>query len=324
MSTASLLPKIAGYQAVRFPLLAYVPMVAAAAFCAVGYSAAVRDGGGGAPGAAAYLVAGVTMLGLFFLLRVLDEHKDADTDARYRPELPVPSGLVTLRELRVAASLVLGLVALANAVLDPLLLLPLAAAVGYAALMGREFFVREWLRARPLAYLLSHMVVMPLVVLHATAADWLPAGREMPREIWLLLVFAFLNGLVIEIGRKLRSPAEERAGVETYTASWGVPLATAAWSAAVAGAALTLWLCARALGQGLPALLMAGPLLAAAWLPAAMLVRRSGESRGDAREAGAERAGRKVETMAGVWVLGSYLLLGSIALLARVRGGELG
>lgn len=323
MATASLLPKIAGYQAARFPLLAYVPMVAAAAFCAVGYSSAVREAATGAPGVAAYVVAGLTMLGLFFLLRVLDEHKDAETDARHRPELPVPSGLVTLRELRLAAALVLCVVAIANALLDPLLLLPLALAVAYAALMGREFFVRDWLRARPLAYLLSHMVVMPLVVLHATAVDWLAAERAMPAEIWLLLAFAFLNGLVIEIGRKLRGPAEERAGVETYSASWGVPVAAAAWAGAVAGAAVTLWLCASALDAGLPALLIGTPLLAVAMAPAVRLVRRSRVARTGA-DSGPERLGKAVETMAGVWVLGSYLLLGTLAFLARVPGGHHG
>ena len=323
MTTASLLPKIAGYQAVRFPLLAYVPMVAAAAFCAVGYSFAVRDAQTGAPGVAAYVVAGFTMLGLFFLLRVLDEHKDAETDARHRPELPVPSGLVTLRELRLAAALVLGTAVVANTLLDPLLLLPLALAIGYAALMGREFFVRDWLRARPLAYLLSHMVVMPLVVLHATAVDWLAAARAMPGEIWLLLGFAFLNGLVIEIGRKLRGPAEERAGVETYTASWGVPVAASAWAGALAAAAVMLWLCADALGAALPALLIGAPLLGVTLLPAHRLVRRSRGASADAGS-GPERLGKAVETMAGVWVLGSYLLLGTLAFLARMPGGHHG
>ena len=302
MGGPSLLPRIAAYQAARFPLLAYVPMVAAAAFCAVSYSAAAR-GSGAAPGVAAFVVAGVGMLGLFFLLRVLDEHKDADTDARFRPELPVPSGLVTLRGLRHAASLVLAAIALASAALEPRLLITLAVAVGYAALMGREFFVRDWLRARPLAYLLSHMVVMPLVVLHASAADWLRADAAMPSELWLLLAFAFLNGLVIEIGRKLRAPGEERPGVETYTASWGIPIATAAWLAALAGAAATLVLCARAIERTLPALLVAVALVVVAAAPAIRLTH-----------------GKRVEVMAGVWALGSYLLLGSLALLALLGG----
>lgn len=303
MNATPLLPKIAAYQAVRFPLAAYVPMVAAAAFAAVSYSAAVRAGATGPPGVGTYVVAGITMLGLFFLLRVLDEHKDADTDARFRPELPVPSGLVTLAGLRGAAAIVLLLVAAANATLDPRLLLTLAGVVAYAALMAREFFVRDWLRARPLAYLLSHMVVMPLIVLQATATDWIAAGAAMPSELWWLLGFAFLNGLVIEVGRKLRAPVEERDGVETYTAAWGIPAATIFWRACVVAAAITLVVCARAIGSPTIAALIATPLAVVTALPAMRL-----------------RRGKAVELMAGMWALGSYLLLGSLVFLALLRG----
>ena len=47
-----------------------------------------------------FVVGALTALVFFFLLRVLDEHKDQDVDRRWRPELPVPRGLVSLAELR--------------------------------------------------------------------------------------------------------------------------------------------------------------------------------------------------------------------------------
>ena len=42
---------------------------------------------------------GVCLL-MFLQLRIADEFKDADDDARWRPYRPVPRGLVTLGELR--------------------------------------------------------------------------------------------------------------------------------------------------------------------------------------------------------------------------------
>ena len=41
-----------------------------------------------------------TSFGLFFLLRLFDEFKDAEDDAKYRPYRAVPRGLVTFGELR--------------------------------------------------------------------------------------------------------------------------------------------------------------------------------------------------------------------------------
>jgi 4-hydroxybenzoate polyprenyltransferase len=46
--------------------------------------------------------------------------------------------------------------------------------------MSREFFVGEWLRARPALYLWSHMLIIPIVTLYATACDWTVAGAGIP------------------------------------------------------------------------------------------------------------------------------------------------
>lgn len=225
--------RLAAYTAERFPLPAYLPMILIAAFAALGYSRVAR-GAAGFAAPAAYATAAFTLLAAFFTLRVADEHKDAAVDRLTRPELPVPRGLVTLAELRTAAAaLVVGAVVL-NALLAPLLLLPLAAVGAWLALMTREFFAREWLRRRPAIYLISHMVIMPLLMFYATAVDWLAAGRPMPRSIWLFVAASYATGLVLEVGRKIRAPDDERPGVETYTATWGAPGAVRAWLVALA------------------------------------------------------------------------------------------
>jgi hypothetical protein len=288
------------YQAERFPVAAYLPLVAVATFAALAYSRAAR-GESGFP-RLEFAVGTLTLLVFFFLLRVLDEHKDAGTDAEHRPELPVPRGLVSLRELRWAAGGALGLVVVLNLALDAALLAPMGVVLGWAALMGREFFVAAWLRARPLAYLLSHMVVMPLIFLYATTLDWLVAGAPPPPGLPVFLALAFLNGLVIEVGRKLRAPGEEREGVETYTAAWGAGRAARAWLGILAAALVAGALAGRAIEAGTLTLIALTPLAIAAALPASQLLR-----------APLPGLGRRVEVASGLWVLACYATFGAIA-----------
>lgn len=217
------------YQAERFPLARHIPLVALTAACVLAFSAHAR---GSAPGWAMLLPASAVGVLLFFQLRVLDEFKDSDTDRRYRPERPVPRGLVKLAELRnlglLAAAIQLGLVLLIRPGALPLLLTCWA----FMALMTAEFFAPEFLKARPGLYLLSHQPIVPLMQLLTSAFDWAKAGATQPTTAlaWLAVV-SFGAGITLEIGRKLRAPEQERPGVDTYTANWGIPAALLAWLA---------------------------------------------------------------------------------------------
>ena len=289
--------RLLAYARERFPLAAYLPMILLAAGAAIGYSRVARDAPGFAS-PATFVVTALTLLAAFFALRVADEHKDAAVDRVTRPELPVPRGLVTLRELRVAASVLAAIALVVNALRSPMLLLPLAGIALWLTLMTREFFAREWLRSRPAVYLASHMVIMPLLLLYATATDWMTAGVRAPRSLWLFLAASYATGLVLEIGRKIRAPAEERPGVETYTASWGTTRAVTAWLASVAASALLIALTAAAVRATWTP--VAAPLLATAVSVAAWRFVRAGPS---------ARRGKQVEVASAVWTLGAYALL---------------
>jgi hypothetical protein len=302
------------YQAERFPLAAYAPLITAFTFASVSYSRTARRVAG-LPDAEGFVrwplfVAGVfTSLACFFLLRVLDEHKDADSDRRWRPELPVPRGLVSLHELRVLGAGIGIAVVAVNAALAPVLLLPLALFAFWATLMTKEFFVRDWLRAHLGAYLLTHMLVMPMIDAYTTGIDWLVAGRHAPAGLPWFLAATFANGALVEMGRKLRAPADEREGVDSYTSAWGVRTAPLAWLAVVFAAAGVVTIAARSTGvAGLTAAIVfpAAALLAT---PAARFV-----ATGDGR------AARQVEVASGVWGIVSYLTLGFGPLLAGLLG----
>jgi len=283
------------YQRERFPLLAHGPLIGAFAFAAVSVSAAGR---GERPPWSAVLVAAATALVAFFQLRVIDEHKDAAEDARWRPYRAVPRGLVTLGELRAIA--VAGAVLQATLAwwLAPKLLLPLVALWGMLALMAVEFGLGQAMHGKPLLILLSHGIVVPCVDAYASMTDWYVAGGTPATLLVSFLVASYANGIVVEIGRKLRAPADEEAGVSTYTADWGTPRALATWGGAVMLSLASALLVAKQLGTLLPTALVLGAAASQVAYGAHQVWH------------GAPKAGRFAERGAGLWTLSLYGALG--------------
>lgn len=294
------------YQKERFPLVGHGVLIAAFSFCAVSLSRMLR-GADGLPPWPVLLVACGTCFTFFLQLRIADEFKDLAEDTRYRPYRPVPRGLVTLRELAVLFALA-AVVQLALALwLDVRLVALLAITWLYLALMSKEFFTGDWLRRRPILYMTSHMLIMPLVDLYATSADWLPAAGRPPAGLWAFLAASYFNGLVIEIGRKIRSPEDEEAGVDTYSRLWGRSPSVAAWLGAMAATLAFAVIVATRLGS---ASIVGGLLVTAFAAAAGVCVAFLRAPR--------PRRGKWIERFAGVWTLALYLGLGLLPrLVAR-------
>jgi 4-hydroxybenzoate polyprenyltransferase len=163
------------YQGERFPLLSHGILVAALTVGVCGFASA----GGNWPPLARMVGSFGVALGFFLLLRISDEFKDAADDATYRPYRPVPRGLVTLRELA-GVGIAVVLLQLAITFLLGRYLLPyLVAAWLLLALMSQEFFVAAWLRARPLLYMLPHMLILPLIDLYLRRPPGKAKGRPL-------------------------------------------------------------------------------------------------------------------------------------------------
>jgi 4-hydroxybenzoate polyprenyltransferase len=286
------------YQRERFPLFAHGPLIAAMSVAAVSVSCLLH-GGTGLPATGPLLVAFMSTFAFFFQLRVADEFKDRETDARYRAYRAVPRGLVSLHELAglaaAGALLQLGLALW----LRPSLALLLMAVWLYLGLMWKEFFAHRYLTAHPVVYLASHMLILPLTTLYATACEWHAARAFMPSGLAWLLAASFFNGLVIEIGRKIRAPEAEEHGVETYSVLWGRRTATLVWWTAMLLAAATSLPVAKAIG-----LLT---FLAAAFGGVLTLAALAGWRFLD--QPGLKRAGL-LEPLSGLWTLVAYLGLG--------------
>jgi 4-hydroxybenzoate polyprenyltransferase len=269
----------------RFPLHQHAPLVAAFSFCAVSYAAHLRNVDW--PTFSSFAVAFPVCLLFFLQLRIADEFKDKEEDARWRPYRAVPRGLVKLKELGWIFAAAAGLQLILILSLDVRLIWILFAAWSYLIAMSMEFGAREWLKARPIVYLLSHMLIMPIVDFTATACDWLPENQHPPAGLGFFLATSFLNGLVIELGRKIRLPKDEEAGVETYSALWGRTKALKIWQ-------YLLFTCAVFATASLS--MVNAPLFSYLFLSAAAIL--------------CSFAGKRVETVSGVWTLLLYLILG--------------
>lgn len=293
------------YQRERFPVVAHAPLVAAFSFSAVSFSALLR-GPEAVPTWRSFAVAFITSLLSFLQLRIADEFKDFAEDSEFRPYRPVPRGLVTLRELGwIGGAAALVQLALALS-LEPSLVIFLLLTWGYLALMSREFFARAWLKARPFTYLWTHMLIMPLIDLYATACDWRVAREAIPGGLFWFLIVSFFNGIVLELGRKMRAPEDEEKGVPTYTALWGPPSAVIAWLTALALTALSATFAAMCIGFTVPVVLVLAFLLLRAVLLGLSFLREP-----------QHRHTKRFETASGIWTLCMYLVLGALPMLLR-------
>jgi len=295
------------YQAERFPLAAHTPIIGAFSLAAVGYSVLER-GSRHLPARQAFVA--FTCSFLFFLqLRLADEFKDFEEDCLYRPYRPVPRGLVTLRELAFVWAGSMALQLLTAFWLTTHLLPMLAWVWAYQLLMSREFFCRDWLKQHPVVYMVSHMLIMPLIFLFASACDWITAGYIRPSQgvLWMLVVNLFV-GMVIEVGRKIRVPRDEERGVETYSLLWGQPTALLVWLVVMMASAAAAYPAARSIRFTQIEFVLI-PVIAVSALAAAAFLKGNQSGRG-----------KWIEAISGVWALMIYLGLGALPLWLHSYG----
>ena len=172
----------------------------------------------------------------FFQLRITDEFKDYEEDLKYRPYRPVQRGIISLKALgKIGIATIIIQIILAHVINSKLIYFMLLVWI-YMFLMTKEFFIKNWLTERILIYALSHVVIMifiTLVILKGTGyileshfLETLYLSLEKYEKnifIGLIPLFAlnYLNGIVLEIGRKTRKANEEEYGVQTYSKLWG-------------------------------------------------------------------------------------------------------
>lgn len=292
----TLLARLWIYQSERFPLKKTVPLLLVFSAASICVSARLADRP--LPEWPAFVVGFVLAMALFFQMRVCDEFKDAEDDRRYRPERPIPRGLVSPAEVLGLGLLTLPLAVAAAWAWSPPVLWCLLLVWVWLAAMTAEFGVPAWLKARPVLYLVSHMAIMPLIDLLLTSIEWRPAGGAAA-ELWLFLTLSFVNGCVLEIGRKLWSPENEIDGVDSYSGLWGHRRAATLWLGCVALSLVFLVATGFATGVGWLTLGVG----VAAVLPCGLAARSY-------MRAPSPKAQERMDTVAGLWVFFCYATAG--------------
>ena len=184
------------------------------------------------------IVALFIIIFMFFLqLRITDEFKDYEEDLKYRAYRPVQRGVITLKALGKIGIATINIQIILVYVIDFKIIYFMIIVWFYMFLMAKEFFIKEWLTKRILIYALSHVVIMifiTLVIVNATQYIVLGEAENIIKfgalqwyrhniDIALIPLFTlnYLNGIVLEIGRKTRRADEEEHGVQTYSKLWG-------------------------------------------------------------------------------------------------------
>lgn len=298
------------YQKERFPLIRYSLLVSA--FSASGLSLSFLLTGMREPlTLPMFMVAFTVTLMLFFQLRVADEHKDFEYDAKHHPQRPVPRGLVSLMELRGLAVVAGCLQVLAALLLNAKLLLPLVLAWTYMWLMTKEFFVGEWLRKHPVIYMLTHMCILFFTDLFITSCHFMVWNIEPPIALLYFLGTSFFLGTVIELGRKIRSPMDETTGTDTYSRLWGKETAVKAWLASMCVSGALAVATATQIHSGMLALGTLSAVLFVCWLGARRFLAVS-----------TPITAKRLDTLSGTWTLMTYLMIGLVPLIvANFRQG---
>ncbi len=187
-NNASFLYRFYLYQKERFPFLGHGLLVASFSFSAISYSRICR-GAQGFVNFKTFLTGIFITISLFLLVRIFDEFKDAKDDALFRSELPVPRGLISLRELALTAIIIVTLQVIVNLLFFPQILVIYLAVIAYLLLMGKEFFVSRWLKKNQFWYVTSHMFIIPLIDMYASGLDWKVEGAHPPKDCFSFLPF---------------------------------------------------------------------------------------------------------------------------------------
>ncbi len=305
-NNASFLKRLFIYQKERFPIIGHGLLVASFSFSAISYSLICR-GVEGFVSWQTYFVGIFTTISLFILVRIFDEFKDAADDALYRKKLPVPRGLISLKELMqigiVLAILQVGI----NLYFFPKMLIIYTIIIVYLSLMGKEFFVANWLKKHQFWYVTSHMFIIPLIDIYASGLDWLLEGVAAPMGLLFFFAVSYMNGIVLEIGRKIRVPEKEAVGVLTYTTMLGANKAITLWIAVLFGTFCLSIAASYYAGYGTIAFSILGVVFVLCSIPALLFLKQK-----------TERLSKSIELTSAIWTIAMYLTLGGIPMLQKL------
>ena len=288
----------------RFPLQTHIPIIAIFTFSAICFSLSAVEATNFIPWNHYFLALSLTFT-IFLLLRISDEFKDHEEDMKYRKYLPVPRGIISLRELR-NLGLLIFLFQLVILFFYPEFLIIYLITMVFMTLMFKEFFIPDWLKKHQLVYVFSHMAIIPLVDLVASSSHWSFEHINPPKAlIWFFLV-SFFNGVVLEFGRKIKTPDYEEEGVISYTKLFGTRNAVLVWLLILLITFLLAVKAAHYINSPIWVYILLSSFFFASIIPAILFIRNP-----------SMKTAKMIEAFAGLWTLGMYLNIGALPFIIK-------
>lgn len=161
----------------------------------------------------------LAVISFFFRLRVFDEIKDYDIDLRNHPKRVLQSGKIKKKHLIIISIVGTALEVIWSIFSGIPAVICWGIAVGYSLFMRYEFFISTFLNRYLLLYAVSHMLVMPLIILWVYSAFYPALDILFP--FYILAGLSLFSGFSFEIARKIHASNAERPDVDSYSKSIG-------------------------------------------------------------------------------------------------------
>lgn len=200
------------YQSIRFPLkiLGFTTLASVLSSAAImNYQVSLWQ----------ILVAYAAIILLMFHIRVNDESRDFKDDKTYHPELPIHSGLISLKQLYwidfTGIAIVIAISFIYGLNLFYLTLIFFA----FTTLAWKDFFIRNYFKGKNVLY---HIVNSPQMIILQLYIFTIFTGKlEYTTEMWILVLFMYINVFILEIVRKIKIDSEESNTNDTYSSTLG-------------------------------------------------------------------------------------------------------
>ena len=171
------------------------------------------------------IVGAVTIFTFLMSLRIADEFKDCETDLKFFPDRPYPSGRVLKKDLVVLLVFVCVVTITLNVIFMNNLIF-FAILMGYGLLMSLWFFNKSKIQKNLLLALVTHNPVQLIIILYIISFACIKYNLPIFTISNLIIAFTlYLPGLIWEVSRKIRAPKDETE-YETYSKIFGVKKAT--------------------------------------------------------------------------------------------------
>ena len=163
----------------------------------------------------------LTLVLILLYYRIQDEFKDAETDRRFFPNRPVPSGRVSFHDLKALMWVTFALLIAINVVWR-LVLIPFLVLFVFAMCMHKWFFLERYLSSNRLLAFMTHAPISLIGNYFVLAVYANRFGAPLfTQSAFLVALWFALPSLAWEIARKTRAPFEEIAGYQTYSVLLG-------------------------------------------------------------------------------------------------------